>query len=96
MHDDRIIVWITLLGAIVLGALVSFFNTLFRLPLNNKEKIDRLEVKIEYAMRTIEQEQKMNKESHQAILSKLGMIEKQINRLSVKLAKQEGKNEVDK
>ena len=94
--NDKMVIWLTVLGSVIVAALVSFFNMLFRLPLGNKARIDKLEVKMEYAIEAIEKEQKMNKDSHKEILKTLTQIQDQINKIAIKLAKMESKDEVGK
>ena len=91
MHDDKLIVWITLLGAIILGALVSFFNTLFRMPMNNRDRISKIEERLEFTMKAVEREQEMNKTSHMAILQKLDKIQEEINKINIRQARAEKK-----
>lgn len=84
---DKMLIWASVIGAIIIAALVAFFNTIFRMPMNNKERIDKMEVKLEFAISAIEKEQKMNKESHKEILSILTNLQKQINKISIAMAR---------
>ena len=90
--DNKLIIWVSVIGAALLAALISFFNTLFKLPLVNKDKISKIEVKLEYAMQAIEKEQEMNKSSHTEIIRKLDNLQKTISKLSERIAKQEAKD----
>ena len=90
---DKMIVWASLIGAVIMAVLVAFFNVIFRMPLSNKDKISRLEERLNSVMEVIEKEQQTNKENYKEIIKMLGGLQKQMNKISISIAKLEEKNE---
>lgn len=87
--NDKLYVWLTVIGAVVLAALTAFFNTLFRLPMKNKSRIDKMEERLNYALKAIEREQNLNKESHKAILKALEGLQENMTQILVRLGRLE-------